>query len=141
MRTILPFLDELVRMLQASQVVAPSLMTLENAQNTFDKGNAAAILIIPVGMEASLKAGQAVALDFNLNPTNNNGLAVQQEVQKVISQISRSVVAANISTREAEQIKAFEDASQRQVYYDQSLAAAQTEAATDRQPASSSPSR
>ena len=118
---------ELVSLLQASEVVAPSLMTRENAQKAFDKGNAAAILIIPSGMEASLKAGQAVALDFNLDPTNNNGLAAQQEVQKVISQISRSLAVASISTREAEQIKPFADASQRQAYYDQSLAAAQQE--------------
>ena len=115
----------LVSSLHASEVVAPSLMTLENAHKTFDKGNAAAILIIPSGMEANLNAGEAVALDFNTDPTNNNGLAVQQEVKKVISQISRNVAAANISTREAEQIKPFANASQRQAYYDQSLAAAQ----------------
>jgi ABC-2 type transport system permease protein len=83
--------QKLVSLLQASQVVAPSLMTRESAQKTFDKGNAAAILIIPSGMEASLKSGQAVVLDFNQNPTNNNGLAAQQEVQKVVSQISRSL--------------------------------------------------
>jgi ABC-2 type transport system permease protein len=120
---------DLVRALQASEVVAPSLMTLENAQKTFDKGNAAAILIIPAGMDAKLKAGQAVALDFNTDPTNNNGLAVQQEVKKVIGKISRSAAAANISIWKAEQIKPFSDASQRQAYYDQSLTAAQQQSA------------
>jgi ABC-2 type transport system permease protein len=118
---------ELVSLLQASEIVAPSLMTRENAQETFDKRDAAAILLIPSGMEANLKEGQAVALDFNLDPTNNNGLAVQQEVQKAISQISRSLAVASISTREAEQIKPFVDVSHHQVYYDQSLAAAQKE--------------
>jgi ABC-2 type transport system permease protein len=83
--------DELVSLLQSSEVVAPSLMTRENAQKAFDNNDASAILIIPSGMEASLKGGQAVTLDFNLDPTNNNGLAAQQEVQKVISQISRSL--------------------------------------------------
>ena len=121
---------DLVSSLQASGVVAPSLMTLENAQKTFDKGNAAAILIIPAGMEANLNAGQAVALDFNTDPTNNNGLAVQQEVKKVISQVSRSTAAANVSIREAEQIKPFTSASQRQAYYEQSLAAAQLQSAS-----------
>jgi ABC-2 type transport system permease protein len=118
---------ELVNLLQASEIVAPSLMTRENAQTAFDNNDASAILIIPSGMEASLKGGHAVALDFNLDPTNNNGLAVKQEVQKAISQISRSLAVANISTREAEQIKPFADASHRQVYYDLSLAAAQKE--------------
>jgi ABC-2 type transport system permease protein len=118
---------ELVSLLQVSETVAPSLMTRENAQKAFDNNDASAILIIPSGMEASLKGGQAVTLDFNLDPTNNNGLAVQQEVQKAISQISRSLAVASISTREAEQIKPFTDASQRQAYYDQSLTAAQQE--------------
>jgi ABC-2 type transport system permease protein len=118
---------ELVSLLQASEIVAPSVMTRENAQKAFDNNNASAILIISSGMEASLKAGQAVALDFNLDPTNNNGIAAQQEVQNVISQISRSLAVASISTREAEQIQPFTDASQYQAYYDQSLAAAQQE--------------
>ncbi len=117
--------DELVSLLQSSEVVAPSLMTRENAQKAFDNNDASAILIIPSGMEASLKGGQAVTLDFNLDPTNNNGLAVQQEAKNAISQISRSLAVASISAREAEQIQPFTDASQRQVYYDQSLAAAQ----------------
>jgi linearmycin/streptolysin S transport system permease protein len=76
-------------------------------------------------METNLKSGQAVALDFNLDPTNNNGLAVQQEVQKAIGQISRSLDVANISLAKAEQIQPFADASLRQSYYDQSLAAAE----------------
>jgi ABC-2 type transport system permease protein len=125
-----PLSHELVSLLQASEIVAPSLMTRENAQKAFDNNDASAILIIPSTMEANLKAGQAVALDFNLDPTNNNGIAAQQEVQKAISQISRSLAVASISTRETEQIKPFADALQRQVYYDQSLAAAQQEFAS-----------
>jgi ABC-2 type transport system permease protein len=119
--------SELVSRLQASDVVTPSAMTRENAQKTFDNNDAAAMLIIPSGMQTSLKAGRSVTLDFNLDPTNNNGLAVQQEVQNAISQISRGLAVASISTNEAEQIKPFTSASQRQVYYDQSLAAAELE--------------
>ncbi len=121
---------KLVSLLQSSEIVTPSLLARESAQEAFDKRDAAAILIIPSGMEASLKAGQAVALDFTLDPTNNNGLAVQQEVQKAIGQISRSLAVASASTREAEQIQPFTDAAQRQAYYDQSLAAAQQEFAS-----------
>ncbi len=120
---------ELVSLLKASAVVAPSLMTLENGQNAFDNNDASAILIIPSGMEAGLKAGQMVALDFNLDPSNNNGLAVQQEVKKVISQIARSVIAANISVGEADLVMPFADAALRQAYYDQSLVAAQQQSA------------
>ena len=118
---------KLVSLLQSSEIVMPSLVVRESAQETFDKRDAAAILIIPSGIEASLKAGQAVALDFTLDPTNNNGLAVQQEVQKAIDQISRGLAVANASMREADQIQPFTDAAQRQSYYDQSLAAAQQE--------------
>jgi len=118
---------KLVSLLQSSEIVMPSLLMRESAQETFDKRDAAAILIIPSGIEASLKAGQAVALDFTLDPTNNNGLAVQQEVQKAIDQISRGLAVANASVREADQIQPFTDAAQRQSYYDQSQAAAQQE--------------
>jgi ABC-2 type transport system permease protein len=119
--------NKLVSLLQSSEVVMPSLLVRESAQETFDKRDAAAILIIPSGMEANLKAGQVVTLDFTLDPSNNNGFAVQQEVQKAMGQISRSLAVANASIREAEQIQPFADAVQRQSYYDQSLAAAQQE--------------
>jgi len=46
-------------------------------------------------------------------------------VQKAIGQISRSLAVANASMREAEQIQPFTDATQRQAYYDQSLATGQ----------------
>jgi ABC-2 type transport system permease protein len=116
---------KLVSLLQSSEAVAPSILAREKAQETFDNRDAAAILIIPSGMESNLKAGQAVSLDFTLDPSNNNGLAVQQEVQKAIGQISRSLAVANASMREAEQIQPFTDATQRQAYYDQSLATGQ----------------
>ena len=119
--------SKLVSLLQSSEIVMPSLLVRESAKETFDKRDAAAILIIPSGTETNLKAGQAVFLDFTLDPTNNNGLAVQQEVQNAIGQISRSLAVANASIREAEQIQPFADAVQRQSYYDQSLAAAQQE--------------
>ncbi len=118
---------ELVSLLQASAVVSPSLMNRENAQKAFENNDAPAILTIPSAMEASLKAGQSVGLDFSLDPTNNNGLAAQQEVQKIVSQISQALAVASISARQADQIKPFANASLRQVYYDQSLTAAQQE--------------
>ena len=121
---------KLVSLLQSSEIVTPSLLARESTQEAFDKRDAAAILIIPSGIEASLKAEQAVALEFTLDPTNNNSLAVQQEVQNAIGQISRSLAVASASTREAEQIQAFTDTVQRQAYYDQSLAAAQQEFAS-----------
>lgn len=119
--------NKLVSLLQSSEVVIPSLLVRESAQETFDKRDAAAILIIPSGMEANLKAGQVVMLNFTLDPSNNNGFAVQQEVQKAMGQISRSLAVANASIWEAEQIQPFADAAQRQSYYDQSLVAAQQE--------------
>ncbi len=122
--------QEVVSLLQYSKVVAPSLLAGENALELIEKGDTAAILFIPSGMEASLKAGQNVALDFSLDPSNNNGLAVQQEVQSALNQISRSLAVANLSTREAGLIQPFSDASQRQSYYDQNLAAAQHEFAS-----------
>ena len=117
--------QKLVDLLQASEAVTPSILERKLAQETFDNRDAAAILIIPSGMEASLRAGQAVSLDFTLDPSNNNGLAVKQEVDKAIGQISRSLAVASASTKEATQIQPFTDTEQRQAYYDKSLASAQ----------------
>jgi ABC-2 type transport system permease protein len=119
--------QKLVNVLQSSEAITPSVLPREQAQETFDNRDAAAILIIPSGMEASLKTGQAVSLDFTLDPSNNNGLAVQQEVQNAIGKISRSLAVANASIREAEQIQPFKDLAQQQTYYDQSLSIAQKE--------------
>ena len=117
--------QKLVNLLQASDAVTPSILERKLAHETFDNRDAAAILIIPSGMEASLRAGQAVSLDFTLDPSNNNGLAVKQEVDNAIGQISRSLAVASASTKEATQIQPFTDAEQRQAYYDKSLASAQ----------------
>jgi ABC-type Na+ efflux pump permease subunit len=121
---------QLVSLLQASEVVAPSLMTPAEARSAFDNGDAAAILLIPSGMEARLKADQPEALDFNLDPTDNNGLAVQQEVQNAIGQVSAGLAVASLSTTQAEQLQPFADASERQAYYDRSLAAGEEQLAS-----------
>jgi ABC-2 type transport system permease protein len=119
--------QELVSLLQASEIVAPSLMARADALKAFDDRDAAAVLVIPSGLQAGLKAGEAAALDFTLDPTNNNGYAVRQEVLNAAGQISRALAVAAASAREAEQIRPFPDAVAHQAYYDQSLAAAQQE--------------
>lgn len=127
---------EFVRLLTDSETVAPERMArAEGAegyfrQEAFDDRNAAAILIIPAGMEASLKTGQPVALEFSLDPSNNNGFAVQQEVENAAGQVSRGLAVASASTREAEKVQPFTDSEARQAYYDQNLVAAQQEFAS-----------
>jgi ABC-2 type transport system permease protein len=118
---------QLVTLLEASETVAPAVLRRAEAEEMLDDRDAAALLVIPAGMEAKLKAAETVALDFTLDPTNNNGIAVQQEVEKAIAQISRGLAVAAASTREAEALQPFADPAQRQAYYDQSLAAAQAE--------------
>ncbi len=119
-----PFSAQLTSILQASNVVSPTLATGANAQESFMNNAAAAILTIPNGMQAGLENGQAVALDFTLEPANTNGLAVQQEVQKAVEQVNRELAIASASTRAAEQYQPFAGASLKQAYFNQSLAAA-----------------
>ncbi len=116
---------KLVGLLAFSDVVTPTLETRDNAAGAFKNNQAAAILIIPTGMQASLETGQTLPLDFTLDPTNTNGLAVQQEVQKVIDQVNHDLAIANASTRAAEQIQPFTGAAMRQAYFNQSLTAAE----------------
>ena len=116
---------EMVQTLASSDAVRPDVQDAAAAARSFDAGDAPALLTIPAGFEASLRAGQAVDLGLQLEPTNANSLAAQQAIQAAAAQVSRALSAASGSVRAAEQIQPFADDPQRTAYFDASLAAAQ----------------
>jgi ABC-2 type transport system permease protein len=117
--------NDLVQTLAASKVVRPELLDATAAAQQFDDGDAPALLTIPAGFDASLRAGQPVDLDLQLAPSNANSLAAQQAIQATAAQVSRALSAASGSVAAAEQIRSFADEAQRIAYFDASLAAAQ----------------
>lgn len=117
--------QELVQTLEASQSVRPEALDAAEAAQRFDDGDAPALLTIPAGFEASLRAGQPVTLDLRLAPTNANGLAAQQAIQAAAAQVSQALAAASGSVAAAEQVRPFAGEAERAAYFDASLAAAQ----------------
>lgn len=115
----------LVRTLEGSQSVRPQVLEAAEAARRFDDGDAPALLTIPAGFEASLRAGQPVDLDLQLEPTNANGLAAQQAVQSAAVQVGQALSAASGSVRAAERVRPFASEAERAHYFDVSLAAAQ----------------
>lgn len=116
---------ELVQTLASSDAVRPDMLDAAAAARAFDAGDAPALLIIPAGFEASLRAGQSVDLSLQLEPTNANGLAAQQGIQAAAAQVSRALSAASGSVQAAEQVRPFASDAERTAYFDASLAAAQ----------------
>lgn len=117
--------QDLVQVLTDGGSVRPETLDAAAAAAQFDDGDAPALLTIPAGFEASLRAGQPVDLDLQLEPTSVNGMAAQQAIEAAAAQVSRALSAANSSVAAAEQLRPFDDASQRTAYFDASLAAAQ----------------
>jgi ABC-2 type transport system permease protein len=117
--------QELVQTLADSTSVRPETLDAADAADQFNSGVAPALLTIPAGFEASLRAGQPVDLDLQLEPTNANGLAVQQAIQAAAAQVSQALSAASGSVAAAEQVRPFASDGERAAYFDASLAAAQ----------------
>jgi ABC-2 type transport system permease protein len=117
--------QELVQTLESSKSVRPETLDATEAAQRFDDGDAPALLTIPQGFEASLRAGQPVDLDLQLEPSNANGLAAQQAIQSAAAQVSQALSAASGSVAAAEQVRPFASEAERAAYFDASLAAAQ----------------
>ena len=117
--------QELVQTLASSKSVRPETLDAAEAAQRFDDGDAPALLTIPAGFEASLRAGQPVDLDLQLEPSNANGLAAQQAIQSAATQVSQALSAASGSVQAAEQVRPFTSEVARAGYFDASLAAAQ----------------
>lgn len=117
--------QELVQTLAGSKSVRPEVLDAAEAAQRFDDGDAPALLTIPAGFEASLRAGQPVDLGLQLEPTNANGLAAQQAIQAAAGQVSQALSAASGSVAAAEQVRPFASEAERAAYFNASLAAAQ----------------
>jgi ABC-2 type transport system permease protein len=117
--------QELVQTLAGSKSVRPEVLDAAEAAQRFDDGDAPALLLIPAGFEASLRAGQPVDLALQIEPTNANGLAAQQGIQAAAAQVSRALSAASGSVAAAEQVRPFASDAERTSYFDASLRAAQ----------------
>jgi ABC-2 type transport system permease protein len=115
---------ELVTVLGASAAVelVPAERAAAEAQLAGEA--ATALLAIPAGFAADLRAGQAVALEVRSLPNDPNVMAVEAAINAAASQVGRALSVANASVAAAEQRQPFASQAERAAYFEESLAAA-----------------
>lgn len=133
-RIRLPVVDEsqtiisqqMVAELKNSTAVRTEILARNEAQNQFDARSASAVFIIPAGIDSeSLQKGTA-EVELLQQPNNINATIAERAVLTAIRSVSSSVSAAQnaVKVREAKQLFATE--AEKQIYFEQSLAMAQS---------------
>ena len=116
----------MVAALENSQAVRPDLLTLAQAETQFSQRRVSAVLIIPPEFDlAHLELG-SIQLELRQQPNNMNAMIAQRAVMSVISRVSSAADIANNSVAEAEQIRPFTSAADRQAYFNAALKQAQS---------------
>ena len=113
--------DQLIALLESSEVIRPVERDLAEAQQLFEENNIPALLVIPDGFEETLLAGDEVDLELRKSMDDDRVFAVEQEVAAAVSRVGGMVAAAQFSVAQAEQIEPFASEDARQAYYDQAL--------------------
>ena len=115
----------IITQLETSKVLRPEIHTLEKAEELFDDGDVAAILIIHKGFEADLLSGNPVELELLNSPNNPNALAIEQALYTATGKIGNQIMVAVAAVEAAERVQPFENESVRQTYFLDSLNMAQ----------------
>ena len=120
------FSTELVTELMKSESVDVKAVSLDEAQKQFDEKKAPIWLTIPAGFERSILSGMEGPLEIHKLPRNSDANSVQQgTIMSSVSTVSRALTVAKNSLAEAELIRPFTSAVERQTYFAASLTAAQ----------------
>jgi ABC-2 type transport system permease protein len=118
--------QQIITELEKSETVRPDVMTLAEAEDAFNSRSATALLVIPADCDNStLQTGQ-IAMDLRQMPNSLNAQAAQRAVQSVLFRLGSAVSIARDSVSEAEAVQAFASPADRQAYFDQALADAQS---------------
>ena len=116
---------QLISELDKSSAVRLETQTLAKAQSDFDSRKNSAVLIIPADFKFT--AGNNPSLQMLEQPNNMDALISEQAVQAAVSRISSLSQIAEQSAAEAEKIRPFASAGDRQAYSDAALKQAQSE--------------
>jgi len=120
------FSTGLVTELTKSESVEVKAVSLDEAQKQFDDKKAPIWLTIPAGFERLILSGMEGPLEIHKLPRNSDANSVQRgTIMSAVSTVSRSLAVAKNSLAEAELIRPFTSAVERQAYYAASLTAAQ----------------
>ncbi|MCO5196522.1 MAG: ABC transporter permease [Anaerolineae bacterium] len=115
----------LVDGIDATSAVRVALVSAETAADQFADG-ATAVLTIPTGFGAAVNAGEAVTLDLQKEPDNNDATIVEQTVNAVIGSLNQPLAIAQAGVAFAEQTQPFADTAARDTFFVATLDRAQT---------------
>ncbi len=121
-----PLSQDLVAALANSQAVRPDLLTLAQAESQFSQRSASAVLVIPAEFDLAHLEQGSIPLELRQQPNNMDAMIAQRAVMSVISRVSSAADIANASVAQAQAIRPFASAADRQTYFDAALKQAQT---------------
>lgn len=129
-----PLAQDLIAALRQSETVRPEVMSLAEADMELSQRRTSAVLVIPAGFSLDDLAGGPLELELRQRPNSTNAMVAGRAVQAVTGQISSGVDIAASSLAEAERIRPFESAAERQAYLEDARqrAEAQMAGAPDR---------
>jgi ABC-2 type transport system permease protein len=112
---------ELTAVLNASTLARPVIRERIEAERLLAEDELPGLLIIPAGFEATLLAGEELALTLQTAVTDNRAIALEQAVSTAAGQVSGGVLAALASVEAAEEIRPFANDEARMAYFNASL--------------------
>lgn len=116
---------ELVTTLRSSQVVEVETLSLAGAVSALEDEQIDAYLQIPTGFGGQLLASESTELELRALEDTQDARAAEQEALTLVESLSRSLLAAHVSTTERELLAPFSSEIEREAYFDTSLSLAQ----------------
>ncbi|MCI0393550.1 MAG: ABC transporter permease, partial [Chloroflexi bacterium] len=110
-----------VAALEEAEAIEVRRLARAEAEAELANEAAPALLIIPAGFEATLLGGRGVAVELQQLPNNGDAQAAGQAVLAAIGRASAALEAAHNSVREAERVRPFASAGEREAYFNRSL--------------------
>ncbi|HBY08951.1 MAG TPA: hypothetical protein DEH22_14670 [Chloroflexi bacterium] len=123
---VTPFYEILSRSESVRPLYPEDDQTLETLTAQIDKGELAAIVVIPAGYSAALLAGEAPQLTVILNPQSSAGTTAQWAIQNAASRLTNVAQTAQFSAQARTALQPFADATAEQTYLEAGLSAAVT---------------
>jgi len=121
-----PLSAQLIDALSRSAAVRPDPLPRAAADSQFSGRRVSAELVIPREFDMAHLLQGPVQVELRQQPNNMNALVAYQAVTTEVDRIGSLVGIAGASVAEAQQVKPFASAAERQAYFDASLSAAET---------------
>lgn len=120
-----PLSQQIVAELERSEAVRPVLVSLEQGEKELRERRAAALLVVPADCNWGTLRSGAVELELRQLPNDLNGQAAAQAVRALLWRLGSTATIAHQAVAVADEARAFNDAAERNAYFDAALSAAQ----------------